>query len=399
MNVSIKNQQSIGSQRLNVLFITPWYPTQKSPVLGIFIREHAKAVQLYDDVVVFHTQRQANLRKAWYIEPESDNGLSAGLPTYQLLHRQAKLPNRSFFSELGSLISGLRCLRKQGFHPDVLHAHTYTAGSVAVLLGKWLRVPVVVTEQSTEFPRKLVRGAGVWRARLAFGQAAVVLPVSMALQRAIEAYGIHAKFQVVPNVVDTDLFRPALPRADGATKQLLTVTMLDPSHKKGIPDLLHALARLQTQRTDWRLDIVGDGPARAEYERMVADLNLTNRVKFQGAKPKSEVARFMQQAHLFVLPSRFETFSVVTAEALATGLPVLVTRCGGPEEFVSTEVGITVPVEDVGALQTALNTMLDTLNVYVPDRIAEYATACFSPQVVGARLHDIYLQAGKAREK
>jgi glycosyltransferase involved in cell wall biosynthesis len=399
MNVSNRSQPPTASERLKVLFITPWYPTQESPVSGVFIQEHAKAVQLYDDIVVFHTQRQAGLQKLWHIEPELDNSLSVRLPTYRLFHRQAKLPNLSFFLELGSLVSGLRRLQGQGFRPDVIHAHTYTAGTVAVLLAKWLRVPAIVTEHSTEFPRKLVRGAGVWRARMAFSQAAIVLPVSMALQRAIEAYGIHAQFQIVPNVVDSTLFYSALPRANGAMKRLLTVTMLDLSHKKGIPDLLNALARLQTQRTDWCLDIVGDGPARAGYERMVDDLNLTNRVKFQGAIPKSEVAQFMQQAHLFVLPSRFETFSVVTAEALAAGLPVLVTRCGGPEEFVSAEVGMTVPVEDVAALQSALNTMLDALDEYVPARIVEYATVRFSPQVVGAILHDIYLQTGKSYGK
>ncbi|HOT92226.1 MAG TPA: glycosyltransferase [Anaerolineae bacterium] len=390
---SINAQQELPGRRLKVLFITPWYPSQEQPVAGVFVREHAKAVQLYDDVVVFHSQRRSHLRKLWEIIPELDESLSAGLPTWHIMHRQLKLPNSSFFLELGGALSGLRRLRQQGFRPDIIHGHTYTSGAIAVLLGKLFHVPAIVTEHSTEFPRKLLKGAGLWKARVAFGQAALVLPVSMALQRGIEAYGLRARFQIVPNVVDTQLFHP-VPRIPGPIKRLLTVALLDPSHKKGIPVLLQALSQLP--RSDWQLDIVGDGPARAEYEQLVKSLNLTCSVKFHGSKSKAEVAQFMQQADLFVLPSRFETFSVVTAEALATGLPVLVTQCGGPEEFVSAEVGMTVPVEDMKALQIALNAMMDTLDTYVPVRIAEYAAMRFSAQTVGAKLHSIYLQTGKA---
>ena len=84
----------------------------------------------------------------------------------------------------------------------------------------------------------------------------------------------------------------------------------------------------------------------------------------------------MQQADLFVLPSIVETFSVATAEALATGTPVLVTDCGGPTEFVTPEVGCVVPTSDPEALCAKLNVMLDSLVQYPSDVLSRMRRGC-----------------------
>jgi L-malate glycosyltransferase len=377
-------------RRLKILFITPWYPTQEHPIAGVFVREHARAVQLYDDVVVFHCQRRGNLGKPWDVVQESDDDLTAELPAYRVLHRQAKLPNLSFLFELGSVLYGLRHMRRQGFRPDIVHGHTYTSGAIAVIVAKLLRIPSLVTEHSSEFPRKLVRGAGVWKARLAFRQAALVLPVSQALQRAIEAYGICARFQVVPNVVDTELFH-RVDRASNSPKRLLTVASLVPSHVKGIPYLLHALTEVQVQRSDWHLDIVGDGPARAEYERLVETLNLTDYVKFHGINPKPQVAQFMQRADLFVLPSLWENLPCVLIEAMACGLPVVSTLTGGIPEIVDEDVGILVPPGDEHALAEALVRMLEDVDKWDHSRIVEKAQK-FTLTSVGGIIDSLYRQ-------
>lgn len=377
-----------NSRRLNVLFITPWYPTQTQPVAGVFVREHAKAVQLYDDVVVFHCQRRNDLRKPWSIISELDNSLSVGLPTYRVFHQQVKLPNFSFFLEMGSVLAGARQLRKQGFTPDLIHGHTYTAGAIAALLAKWLRIPAVVTEHSSEFPRKLLKGAGIWKARLAFGQADIVLPVSLALKRGIEAYGLRAHFQIVPNVVDTTLFHP-VSRPPNPVKRLLTVALLDASHNKGIPVLLRAL--VQIQQNNWQLDIVGDGPARAEYEQFVESLHLTDKVKFWGIKPKSQVAQFMQQADVFVLPSLWENLPCVLIEAMASGLPIISTLTGGIPEIVDTESGVLVPPGDVLALTMALTEMLENVDQWDRRQIAEKARQ-YRPDTIGGVIDAVYRQ-------
>jgi hypothetical protein len=215
--------------------------------------------------------------------------------------------------------------------------------------------------------------------------------VSKSLQKAIEAYGIKTKFQVIPNVVDTDLFNPgSFSQPEAHLKRLLFVGLLDRSHNKGVPYLLKALAQLREYRDDWVLDIVGDGPARVEYEAMSASLELVDKVIFHGLKTKKEVAEFMRQADLFVLPSLFETFSLAAAEALATGTPVLATRCGGPEEFVTDEVGLIVSPGDANALCKGLIDMCGNLERFKRAKISCYAADQFSPTKIGAELHNIY---------
>jgi glycosyltransferase involved in cell wall biosynthesis len=378
--------------RLKVLFITTWYPTKEHPIGGVFVREHAKAAGLYTDVAVLHhlgTKR--HLKALWRMEEESDCSLTEGIPIYRVWSRHLPIPVSSYLIYIWSVLRGFRYIVSKGFRPDIINAHIYEAGVPSVLIGKLFRIPVVITEHSTEFPRKLLKGIDTQKARFAFARADMVLPVSKALQRAIEEYGIMARFQVVPNVVDVSLFYPdSSARLKRAERCLLTVALLDSSHKKGIPFLFEALRHLYEKRKDWHLDIVGDGPARAEYERVAKNLGLAEQITFHGMKSKPEIGAFMRKADLFVLPSLFETFSVVTAEALSSGMPVLATRCGGPEEFVTEENGLIVAPGSIGALFNGLDYMLNNLEKFNSERISHYVTERFSPERVGEQLHQLY---------
>ncbi len=385
-------------ERLNVLFITAWYPTKENPVEGVFVREHAKAVRLYDDVLVLHCAgSDPTLKGLWQMEQESNQNLTEGIQTYRVWHKPLPIPKISYLLYLWSAFQAFRRITTKGVRWDIIHAHVFQAGLPAVLIGRSHSIPVIVTEHWSLFPKKLLDPFSIWKASIAFRWAQVVMPVSLSLQQAIEAYGIKARFHVVPNVVDTQLFYPnSFPQSKSQSlKRLLFVGLLDPSHKKGVPHLLQALAQLRHVRDDWHLDIVGDGPPRSEYERLAIDLGLANKVTFHGLKSKQEVAEFMRQAHLFVLSSLFETFGVVAIEALATGIPVLSTRCGGPEELIVDDVGMLVPPSDAEALCKGLDHMLNHLESFPPDRVSRYAHERFSPQQIGKLLHDTYTTLGQ----
>jgi glycosyltransferase involved in cell wall biosynthesis len=358
----------------------------------VFVREHAKAVQLYNDVLVLHcAQPDQNIKRLWHMQEETDENLTHGIPTYHVCYRPSTIPKIWYSTYLWGVFQAFRAIVAKGFRPDIIHAHVYEAGVPAILIGKAYRIPVVITEQSTGFPMGLPRRQDVWKARFAFGNADRVLPVSFSLQKAIESYDVRARFQIVPNAVDSSLFHPNFDsRPDSRPKRLLFVGLFDSSHKKGLPFLLHALARLKEHRADWCLDLVGDGPAREEYERIAEDLGLVEKITFLGVKTKEEVGELMRQADIFVLPSLYETFSVVVAEALATGLPVLTTRCGGPEEYVTDDVGVIVPPGDAKALAKGLDHMLNDLSRFSADHISDYAVKRFSLSSVGAQLNNIY---------
>lgn len=327
-------------KRLKILHIPAWYPSEKNPVAGIFVKEHVRAASLYHDCVVLYSEGVSQNIRGLYEVRES---VEDGIRTLRLRYRKSPIPKTSYFLYLFAMFRAFHKLFREGFRPDVIHAHVYSAGVPAVLIGKRYDIPVVITEHFSGFPRGLVRGFELLRAKFAFERATFVCPVSENLQSHIERLGIKARFRVIPNAVDINLFYPAegsAERPDGK-KRLLTVALLSPI--KGIPYLLEALAKLRTKRDDFVLDIVGDGPNRAEYETLASKLGLDGIVYFHGLKTKREVAEFMRRADVFVLPSLVETFGVVFIEALACGKPVIATKIGGPSEIVTPEVGLLVP--------------------------------------------------------
>ncbi len=162
---------------------------------------------------------------------------------------------------------------------------------------------------------------------------------------------------LLPNFIDLDRFvdvaRP--PRDSGVDVSLLTVARLHPN--KGIEVCLEALARLSDLRT--RLRIVGSAVNPLEYEdflrQRVRELGLEDRVEFVGALTPESLAREYALADAFVLGSFYEPFGLVVAEAMAAGLPVVVTAVGGlPHVVAHGGAGLLVPPGDPGAMAEAV---------------------------------------------
>ena len=357
----------------------------------MFVREHAKAVGLYDNVVVLNcVGRDPNLKNLWRMQQEKDESLTEGIPTYRIWYRPSTIPKIWYATYLWGVFQAFRFIVVKGFRPDIIHAHIYEAAVPAVLIGKAYRLPVVVTEHSTGFPMGRLPRQDVRMARFAFSKADVVLPVSLSLQKAIENYGIKARFQIVPNAVDLSLFYPSFDsRPDNRPKRLLFVGLLDPSHKKGLPFLLKALARLKEHRGDWCLDLVGDGPARQEYESMVEDLGLVDKVIFHGLKTKEEVGEFMRKADIFVLPSLWENLPCVLIEAMACGLPIVSTLTGGIPEMIHEGIGILIPPGDARELSRTIDQVISSIDEFDRRAIAQQALQ-YSSESVGRLIHSIY---------
>jgi glycosyltransferase involved in cell wall biosynthesis len=390
------------AERLRVLFVTAWFPSSRSPTEGVFVREHAQAVQLYDDVVVLHVAgHDRSVRWLFQLEEEHNASLTAGLTTIRSVHRRMPIPGLSSMAYGAGAMAAVHFIEQRGFRPDIVHAHVYSAGRPAALIAGWRRIPMVLTEHNSAFPRRLLTPKQARMARQAMSEAALVMPVSQALQQGIEEYGIRASFRIVPNVVDTSVFHPAgvyegtsmgetaieLDAVPGTGRRLLFVGGLTPV--KGVPDLLAALAILNQSRRDWRLDVVGDGPQRAEYAALAAQLALIDQVSFHGFQPKSVVAAFMRQANFLVLPSLWENSPCVIIEAMASGLPVIASRIGGIPEVVTDDVGILTPPNDPALLAAALEKALQQPDRFDPLRLASMAER-YAPAVVGREIDAIY---------
>ena len=241
-----------------------------------------------------------------------------------------------------------RALRREGWMPDVVQLNVIQKqGALALWLKERYGIPYVIVEHwSGYLPEN-----GIFRQmsmikqgfyRLLARKAEVVLTVSQKLQQAMKDCGVEAKkWGRVDNVVDdfffenTDRFTDRIQNTD-TRKTLLHVSCFD-ERAKNVKGLLRAAKMLSEKRQDWQLVLVGTGVDYEEVRAYAESLEFPEGLlHWRGELTPREVAEEMQRADALVLSSRYETYSVVLAEAAAAGLPIL-----------STPVGI---AEDTGAL-------------------------------------------------
>ncbi len=138
-----------------------------------------------------------------------------GLRVLRVRYRRPKLRPLALVCQLIGMLAALRRLRRQGWRPDVVHAHVYSAALPALAIGRLARAPVAVTEHYTGFGRGLISGNERRLARVAFEHADVVAPVSHELAGHLRALAPKANLVVVPNTVDTAAFTPPAERRPG----------------------------------------------------------------------------------------------------------------------------------------------------------------------------------------
>ena len=163
-----------------------------------------------------------------------------------------------------------------------------------------------------------------------------------------------------PPGVDTDLFRPARAGAAGEDYILSVARFGDP--RKNVRLLFKAYAQLRQERPGVpRLVLAGNsGPTPADWAHAVA-LGVADHIEVRQDVPARELAKLYRAASLFVLSSNEEGLGIVLLEAMASGLPVVSTRCGGPETVVTEgQTGFLVPVGNAPALVARIGTLLDS---------------------------------------
>lgn len=331
-----------------VLVVPKWYPSPERPVFGIFCRQQARALATAHDVVVLASEA---VRRPGFTVFELSEAVEDGLVTLRVRYRRPAFRPAAMACQIAGMLVALVRLRRRGWRPDVVHAHVYSAGPPALLLGRLSRAPVVITEHYTGYQRGLMRGYDRLVARFALRHADLVAAVSRDLAAQIRALQPRARAVVVPNVVDASVFHPGDSTPPQAGR-LLTVASL--AEKKGHADLLAALAELR-RRHEVTLELVGEGDQRGALEAQAERLGVSDAVRFRGELAPAQVAELMRASDLFVLPSHFENLPCVLLEAMASGLPYVATAVGGVPEL---DGGTLVPSGDPPALAAAVATAL-----------------------------------------
>ncbi|RBP20319.1 glycosyltransferase involved in cell wall biosynthesis [Marinobacter pelagius] len=381
---------------MHILLIPSWYPKNSSDVGGVFFRDQALALLHFGHKVgVIAPQMKSVLtlfsRSKTSVSPYYE--LDDGLKTYrkEVLAAFPRVPYGNYWLFKRTAYRLFKDYVKHHGKPDVLHAHAAIyGGAVAADLGREFDIPVVLTEHSTGF----ARGAySSWQLKLA--EKAIVgsrsrIAVSPSLGELLGKKFAFSKdhWKWIPNVVADRFKTPESFERKDRPVRFLNLALMTP--KKGQFDLIEAFHAVAQQGLSAELWLAGDGPIRAELKRRAVNLGIEDRVRFLGLIAPGSVPKLLSEIDVMVVSSHYETFGVVAAEALMAGVPVIATRCGGPECIVEEGDGFLVPPKDPAVLGKAMQQLGRDLDSYNRREIIERARKRFSGPAIASRLTEEY---------
>jgi teichuronic acid biosynthesis glycosyltransferase TuaC len=258
----------------------------------------------------------------------------------------------------------IRRLRSQR-RCDVLFAQAVLPdGLAAVLLGRWLSIPVACLGRGTDVHGLEHAPAPTrWLASWTLRRSATVGVVAQVLARTLARVAGAVPCTVLPGGVDLEHFAPGSARdarrALGLEEEgrlILYVGRL--AEGKGLDTLLDAFHALRTAVPNAVLALVGSGPLHARLARCVLTSGLARSVRLAGEAPHEVIPQWMRAADVVVLPSEAEGFPNVVREALACGRPVVATSVGDVPRVLTPDAGRLVPPRDPVALTVAIADVL-----------------------------------------
>jgi glycosyltransferase involved in cell wall biosynthesis len=304
---------------------------------------------------------------------------------------------RNAFRILVAYWKGYTLIERSFGRPSLVHVCVAMPAGIAALILKYLKgIPFLITEHFsiyTDYDGRYDRSSFFirWLSRKVYSNAGAVSAVSRFLLDALKARRLAPEgAETIPNIVEAA--GPVRERSpEDARPKLITLSLLN-DRDKNLSGLLRAFLRVRRIYPDARLHIVGDGPDRGRIASLARELGLLgdDAVVLKGYVPNSEIHKEYQDASFFVLNSNYETFSVATAEAIAHGVPVVVTKCGGPEEYVTPETGILVERRNEESLARGMIRMIEHFRTFDPVSMRRYAKERFGEENVGRLLFDFY---------
>ncbi len=350
--------------KLKILHITPWYPTARAPQNAPWIQQHIEALDAYSSSHVLHVHAHAYGNESIVERTDQITHVVKGkkgwpwrfteLLAYRLLVRELKkIDAATTFDVVNFHIA----------YPHLVHLRK---------LKKHLPKKIIVTEHWSYYHYHFHSTKELTRIKKIFKGDFKLICVSERLRADIEGFcGYPVAAEIVPNVAGSSFMGPVSTTRDKAI--LMGSYWKSPKR----PELvLEAFTKLAESQSDWKLEIFGDGPL---VEKLKPTFTHQN-IHWLGRLDPAEIADKMRKSSCFVMPSDYETFSVVTAEALCCGCAIAVSENGALPEFIQDDNGILVKHKE---WEQALTTM--TTRSWNHALIAQEAQSKFNAQVVAKK--------------
>jgi glycosyltransferase involved in cell wall biosynthesis len=368
---------------MNILVLTHSYPDSGHKWRGVFIQEQVKALSIKHDIIVVYFKVDyssfAPFSRYSFLKKEIGR-----ITEYEVTIR------RSFpvINQLKYLSNTYRFIKKEILNLrkiDLIHSHlSYPAGFLGTIIQKRKKIPNVLTEHT--WIRKYFRSPIHKKCVLyTIKNTSCLISVSKALKDDICSIRNRSVF-VVPNVIDVERFQ--IPKTENRKSLNIGILGGMGNFRKGLDILLKSVSLLKNM--DLSVHIGGDGIYLDKFKKMSIDLGVYDKCKFYGEIPPGDLLQFYSGLDIFVLASRDETFGVVIVEAMSCGLPVIATKCGGPEEIITGDTGVLVEKENPEKLAQAITYMSENLGSFNRESIRKYAQEKYGRESFVSSITKIY---------
>jgi glycosyltransferase involved in cell wall biosynthesis len=322
---------------MNILFHTYWYP-YKGSIDGVFVKEHAEACRVAGNSVSVQAIKVLKGKGLLCITTEYE--IVNDIPTYYLVIQSVfwkwiyiNIPLLYLFT-----IWHYNKYIAKKFTPQIIVSNVINpAGITGHWLARKLKAKHVIVEHWTRIAKFMGKNLFASAARKAYANADAVVSVSNYLKGITINYGANADMAaIIPNVIDADRFYYKPKEVSDKLTFCCVTNLKYPKDPFLVISALDTIAKNSSKSIV--LNIVGDGEYRARIEALKPTLNFE--LNLLGYLPKTEVASVFHTADYFLHASYLETFSLVVAEAICCGTPVVASDIPPLDDLVTPQTGI-----------------------------------------------------------
>jgi len=390
-------------KNVHILIYSEEFPNPAEPTRGTFVERNLPFFPDYVDIKViapipFLLAKRRGKRNLTIPHKEIKQ---YGKRETEIYHPRYILFPRNFFRPLIGIFQYLFAFKtiqkiNEIWLIDLIHVHfSYPAGAAVRMICERLKLKYIVTEHRGAIDNFLQNRYLRPQIKQTYRQAERIIAVSEFTRKQIQKAGFdNLPVEIIPNGIQIQNFLMSTQKSEPSN--LVYIGNLIPT--KGIQLLIKALAELKQEGINFQLDIIGDGKYKNVLQRLSKDLNLQNNIHFLGIKTPEEICNLLSSYDILVQPSLLESFSIVLIEAMAAGLPVIATRCGGPEFIVTEQTGILVQPASVKELVSGLKYMKDNWQKYDPIQISGYTAANYDIVLLTQKISTLYLNVTCAED-
>lgn len=349
---------------LHILILSSWYPNKKHPFLGNFVQRNAELLAKKYKVTVINTECDDSIN-----EMTVEISVPSNFDEVRVFHPRGKSLLERKKMQKKALEAGLELTK----NVDLIIGHVILSkGLQFVQAKKYYNCPLIHVEHGSYF-RSKIRCRQSWIQKLIIRKTRrhidEVVAVSAFLRKDMRKDFPNQSISVIGNHIDTSMYN-YIPKQKKGKVKFLHVSTMD-ERTKDPEGILCGFKSLKEETTDFELTIICDEDV-TQWKHLTTHFGLADHVKFVGPLQWVDLVPYYHEADAFVLFSEYESFSIVLAEAWATGTPTLTTPVGIADNM-SEDLGVILKIGDRKNLSATLYDFIQNKrNHFNGEIIAEY---------------------------